>query len=311
MSPPRDHGGALDAAIAGYGGQRADWIDLSTGINPAPYPVGDISGAAWTALPDHDATQRLIGAARHFWNVPDGAEILPVHGASAAIARIPTLMPPGQVRIDAPTYNEHAAAFGAAGWKVGADAATARVIVHPDNPTGALWDGTRDAHRLLVIDESFCDVAPDRTHVALANRSGVLVLKSFGKFWGLAGLRLGFVIGDPALIDRLRDSHGPWGVSGPALEIGTRALADHDWADRTRTGLQQEAGRLDTLMTARGAALRGGTTLFRLYDVGDAASWRDRLARQRILIRIFPFSRRLIRLGLPAPGQWHRLEAAP
>lgn len=319
MTPARDHGGALDTALARYGGRREDWIDLSTGINPVSYPLPDLPAGAWTALPDRGATDALTKVARRIWRVPHQAGILPAPGVSALIARIPALMPRARVRIDSPTYNEHAAAFKAAGWDVVPDRADrarraeARVIVHPDNPTGALWDGADErpgGRAMLVIDESFCDTVPERTHIALAGQPGVLILKSFGKFWGLAGLRLGFAIGDPALIARLREGLGPWAVSGPALEIGAYALGDTGWADRTRLRLRKDADRLDTLMIRRGARLIGGTALFRLYDVKDAAAWQDRLARERILTRAFPYSRSWLRLGLPAPDQWQRPEAA-
>ena len=141
-------------------------------------------------------------------------------------------------------------------------------------------------------------------------RPGVLVLKSFGKFWGLAGLRLGFAIGDPALIAQLREAVGPWQVSGPALEIGARALTDHDWAMQTRTALAQDASRLDELLIRHGAKLVGGTTLFRLYDVENAAKWQERLAHGRVWSRIFPYSDRWLRLGLPPQRGWGQLEAA-
>ncbi|MBR9651114.1 threonine-phosphate decarboxylase [Thalassovita aquimarina] len=308
--PQRDHGGGIDAAAARYGGTRADWIDLSTGINPAPYPVSGIPADAWTALPDSAAAQALTDAARSFWQVPDGAAILAAPGASSLIARIPALRPAATVDIPAPTYNEHAAAFAAAGWQVSDDAPAARVIVHPNNPTGHWYAGEPDGFDLHVIDESFCDVAPDRSLIAHATRPGTLVLKSFGKFWGLAGLRLGFAIGDPELIDRLAQMLGPWPVSGPALAIGTRALTDDAWAIATRTRLNEDAARMDALMTRAGARLSGGTPLFRLYDVDNAAKWQDRLAKAQIWTRTFPYSDTLIRLGLPAPDQWHRMEAA-
>ena len=310
MTAPRDHGGALDAAIATHGGQRADWLDLSTGINPVPYPVGSISHDAWTSLPDRNAERHLIDAARKFWNVPDSATILPVNGASAAIARLPSLLPPDRVRIDSPTYNEHAAAFETAGWVIEAHATSARVIVHPNNPTGTLWDGTADNDQLIIVDESFCDVAPQSSYIGRADRPNFLILKSFGKFWGLAGLRLGFVIGDPKLVDRLRATLGPWSVSGPALEIATRALQDTDWAQSARQRLQQDAHQLDDLMTAHNAQIVGGTTLFRLYHVNDAFELHKSLAQNHILTRIFPYSRTWIRFGLPAPDQWTRLETA-
>ncbi len=309
MTKMRDHGGGLDAAIAHYGGKRGDWLDLSTGINPHPYPVGECDPEAWTALPDHSAFARLEAAARAFWDVPDEAAVLAAPGASALIARIPSLLPAGKVEIAAPTYNEHAAGFLAEGWEVAAEG-NARVMVHPNNPDGFLWTAPDLSRSLTIIDESFCDVMPLQSHIKRASEPGVLILKSFGKFWGLAGLRLGFVIGDPTLIARLRDAIGPWQISGPALEIGTRALEDFDWASKTRRRLAVETARLDGTMKHHGAKLVGGTTLFRLYDVGDAAGWQEKLARGHVWSRIFPYSTSWLRLGLPTVRGWAQLEAA-
>ena len=305
---PRDHGGGLDAAGARWGGARADWIDLSTGIAPVPWPVPALPADAWTALPDAGARERLLGAAADLWRPPPGAARLAVPGASAAIAAIPRLVPPGTVRIAGPTYNEHAAAFSAAGWAVVEDGpADAAVVVHPNNPDGRLAPAAPDAP-LTVIDESFCDALPEATLIAAAARPGTLVLKSFGKFWGLAGLRLGFVIGDPALVGALAERLGPWPVSGPALAIGAAALEDRDWAAAARVRLAADACRLDALMAPHGA-LVGGTPLFRLYDC-DAPALHERLARARVLSRPFPWSDRRLRLGLPAPDAWPRVEAA-
>ncbi len=307
----RDHGGGLDAAVQRFGGNREDWVDLSTGINPVPYPLMDFCVTDWTALPDHGAFERLAKAARQFWNVPDGAAILPAPGASALIARIPALADRGRVQITTPTYNEHAAAFSAQGWTVQESGPTdARVIVHPNNPDGRFWTEADAKAPLTVIDESFCDVTPDRSLVHLADRAGVVVLKSFGKFWGLAGLRLGFAIGHPELIARLNDLTGPWAVSGPALRVGAQALRDNQWATDTRARLAEDATRLDALILRRGARLVGGTTLFRLYDVDSANDWQARLAQSHIWSRVFPYSASYLRLGLPAPKDWDRLEAA-
>ncbi|KPA23524.1 Threonine-phosphate decarboxylase [Shimia sp. SK013] len=307
---PRDHGGGIDAAVTRWGGTRAAWLDLSTGINPVPYPLPDFSPADWADLPDKAAQDALTDAARAFWQVPDDAAILAAPGASALIARIPALANPARVDIPAPTYNEHAAAFVAQGWDVSTDDPAARVLVHPNNPTGRLWAENDLTAPLTVIDESFCDVTPDATLVKEAAQTGRIVLKSFGKFWGLAGARLGFAIGDPALIERLADFTGPWAVSGPALRIGAAALRDHGWADATRTRLIADASRLDALMSLKGAKIVGGTTLFRLYEVNDAAAWQDRLAKQHVWSRIFPYSKTYLRLGLPAPDRWAQLEAA-
>ncbi|EEW26260.1 threonine-phosphate decarboxylase [Rhodobacter ferrooxidans] len=305
-----DHGGGVDGAALQFGGGRGDWLDLSTGINPLPYPVGDIAPVAWATLPDKAAQEALLAAARALWRVPEGAAVLAAPGASALIALLPLLAVPGIVDIPSPTYNEHGRAFQAAGWAFGTGGA--RVLVHPNNPDGRLWQasdlGADQSGGLTVIDESFCDVMPEASLIGQAVRPGVVVLKSFGKFWGLAGLRLGFAIGDPVLIARLAQLLGPWPVSGPALQIGARALADRAWADTTRARLAADALRLDALV---GAPLVGGTSLFRLYDVGDAALAQEALARHHIWTRIFPYSSRWLRLGLPGTAaDWARLETA-
>ena len=310
MTETRDHGGGLDAAIARFGGTRAEWLDLSTGINPVPYPMPRLPDDAWTALPDEAAYDLLTSRARAFWTVPEGAAILPAPGASALIAQIPHLRPAARVCIPGPTYNEHGAAFRHAGWEITADPARALVTVHPNNPDGRLWLPETLTAPLTIIDESFCDVLPDRSLIALAARPGTIVLKSFGKFWGLAGLRLGFAIGDPALLSDLAERLGPWQVSGPALAIGSEALADPLWADETRLRLEADSVRMDKLMTGIGAQVAGGTTLFRLYEVRDAVAAQEHLARHKVWSRVFPYSGTWLRLGLPAPDRWGQLEAA-
>jgi cobalamin biosynthetic protein CobC len=217
-----------------------------------------------------------------------------------------------RIHIPGPTYNEYAASFAAAGIPQSDDPTAPAILVHPNNPDGRLWPATSLAPRALsVIDESFCDVTPEASHIARTTAPGTIVLKSFGKFWGLAGLRLGFAILAPGTIaDRLQEALGPWAVSGPALAIGTAALSDPAWADTTRARLAQDSARLDALLSARGARVAGGTTLFRLYEVDDAPAWSDRLAQAHVLSRVFPYSRTWLRLGLPAPDQWDQFQAA-
>ena len=234
----RDHGGDIDKAAQRFG--RQDWIDLSTGINRRPWPVAKISDHALQALPTAAAVTHLQQAAAGWFGcAPD--QIVALAGASAAIQILPRILPLGRAAVLSPTYNEHAASLRAAGWHVdepsavhnlhGADLA---VIVNPNNPDGRCWWPAEIAELSryvghLIVDESFADPRPDLS-VADAPPENVTVLRSFGKFWGLAGLRLGFVVGHPAVTQALRDRAGPWSVSGPALEIGAAALADHDWA---------------------------------------------------------------------------------
>lgn len=317
--PKRDHGGGLDAAVAEFGGEKAAWLDLSTGINPVAYPVGQVSDDAWARLPDEGAMDRLLSAARRFWNVPDEVEIIAAAGASPLIARMPDLAPGLGAYIPAPTYNEHAAAFSARGQldDPSNPQNPVHVYVHPNNPDGRMWPASDIGGRpLTVVDESFCDTVPEQSHMARAAEPGVIVLKSFGKFWGLAGVRLGFAMALPETFapstGSLQELMGPWSVSGPALEIGARALMDLEWADATRMRLARDAARLDALMLSAGAELVGGTTLFRTYAISDGAGTSQaRLAKQHIWSRIFPYSTTWMRLGLPGTeADWARLEAA-
>ena len=319
----RDHGGNLDAAMARFGGAAGDWIDLSTGINPRPYPIPDIPASSWAALPTEAELAGLREAAARAYGA--ACAIAPVTGAQAAIQMIPALMPPGEARVLGPTYNEHAASLRAAGWQVREVArveelasADLAVIVNPNNP-----DGQR--HRpdallalaeqvgMLVVDESFADTAPELSVIPhLTGETGrVIALRSFGKFYGLAGLRLGFALGGARYIARLKDMAGPWPVSGPAITIGCAALNDTAWQEATRARLSADAARLDALAAAAGWELVGGTPLFRLYETGDAAAAQDRLARVHIWSRTFPYAGGWLRLGLPdGAAQWARVEAA-
>ena len=188
----RDHGGGIDAAIAKYGGTRNDWIDLSTGINPVPYPLPSFQSYHWTQLPDRAAFDAFDAAARKFWQVPDNAEIIPASGASAIIAMLPSVLKGATAAIPEPTYNEHRAAYVAHGWEM-ADKGDVKTIVHPNNPDGHLYSAADLTAQTCVIDESFCDVCPEHSMMSHAVDDGHLIIKSFGKFWGLAGMRLGAV----------------------------------------------------------------------------------------------------------------------
>ncbi|PRY77298.1 cobalamin biosynthetic protein CobC [Yoonia maritima] len=310
MTQKRDHGGGLDAAITTYGGTRSDWLDLSTGINPMPYPLPAFSNDTWTALPDQAAFARLYDFARSFWNIPKDVAIIGATGASAIIAALPHTVASACVHIPGPTYNEHGAAFQAAGWNFSDTPQDAMVVVHPNNPDGRIWKASDLDTPFTIIDESFGDVAPDQSLIHLASRPGTVVLKSFGKFWGLAGVRLGFAIGDPTIIAKLTDLLGPWQISGPALTIGAAALSDPAWANQTRARLTADSARLDALITGQGAELIGGTTLFRLYKVQGATATQHQLAQNHVWSRSFPYAPDWLRLGLPATHRWAQLESA-
>jgi cobalamin biosynthetic protein CobC len=316
-----DHGGNLDVAIRRFGGRLEDWIDLSTGINRQPYPVGQLQPRSWAALPSHAEIESLHDAARCAYGTT--APVLAVAGAQAAIQMLPQLAQPGCARILAPTYNEYAPVLAAAGWQVeeagdldalaGADLA---IVVNPNNPDGQRHDvetllALSSRAKRLIVDESFADAVPGVSLAAEAGRPGLLILRSFGKFYGLAGLRLGFALGCAADVAALAAMAGPWPVSGAAVEIGRRALLDRAWADATSARLACEAERLDTLARSASWKVIGGTSLFRLYETADAAVAQERLAHAKIWSRIFDGRPEWLRLGLPGDeAEWTRLAAA-
>ncbi|MGY6548232.1 MAG: threonine-phosphate decarboxylase CobD [Roseinatronobacter sp.] len=315
----RDHGGDLDRARAQFGG--SDWIDLSTGINRTPWPLPAFPPEVWTSLPTRADTDALEARAACSYRAP---RALALAGAQAAIQLVPRLSSPGRAAVLSPSYNEHAAALQMQGWRVdpapdlaameGADLA---VVVNPNNPDGRVWPpealaALADRVGRLVVDESFIDATPDLSLApGLGDAEKVVILRSFGKFYGLAGLRLGFALAGPETHARLRALAGPWAVSGPAVLTGQQALADDDWRAAMAGRLQADAVRLDALVAGAGWTLLGGCALFRTYVTLDATAAQTRLARARIWSRRFPYSATWLRLGLPGPApEWDRLRAA-
>jgi cobalamin biosynthetic protein CobC len=321
----RDHGGDLDRAKALYG--AGEWVDLSTGINALPYPMPDLPPRSWTALPTREEVSSLETVARTAYGAGDGVECLALAGAQAAIQLVPRLHPATTAHVVGPTYNEHAGALQAQGWQVtqtadvaGLRGAVLGVVVNPNNPDGRLWtpealiEIAQDVG-LLVVDESFADPAPEYSMARYLDRlpAGlrIVVLRSFGKFYGLAGVRLGFALGDPEIIGRMRAFAGPWAVGGPAIVAGQAALADAEWQGETIARLARDTVRMDALAEAAGWSPVGGTVLFRTYDTGDAAAVQARLARTQIWTRCFPYSQGWLRIGLPGTEEdWARMEAA-
>jgi cobalamin biosynthetic protein CobC len=314
------HGGALDRAIAEHGGDRADWLDLSTGINPVAWPVPDLPAGVWQRLPDESLMRDCLDAARACYGVPDGADIVAAPGTQAIIQWLPLLFNYlDRVTIVSPTYGEYAQAFDMAGAGIetpadlpeGGDIGPLLIVGQPNNPDGRAWPAERIARfargeggvRMVVADEAFADVAPDCSLVPLTAQPGLTVLRSFGKFFGLAGVRLGLTIGDPDVIASLRQMIGPWAVPGPALAIGAQALRDHDWIAAARARLASDSARLADLLDKAGLEIVGGTDLFVLAAHDEAARIARALAERHILVRAFDYEKRWLRFGLPGGGQ--------
>lgn len=319
-----EHGGDLAAARRLFPGAPEPFIDLSTGINPVPWPVPDLPGEVIARLPGQDALDRLASTAAHLYGAPDASCVVAAPGTQILLPLVAALGKAGRAAVLGPTYAEHARAAALAGHAVvevehpddlaGTDLA---VAVNPNNPDGRIIPRTAlltlaGRTGLLVVDEAFMDVGPaDASLAGDVARGGIVVLRSFGKFFGLAGLRLGFAVAASDLAAALRARLGPWAVSGPALAIGAAALADGGWIADTRARLAADAGRLDGLLAAAGLQVTGGTALFSLVVTPGAASLYEHLGRQGILVRRFAERPDRLRFGLPGDeAAWRRLAAA-
>jgi cobalamin biosynthetic protein CobC len=317
----RRHGGQLAEAAAAFPAAPQPWLDLSTGINPHPWAGPRADAAALRRLPDPAETAALEAAAAMAFGVADAGRVAAVPGAEAGLRLLPRLTGARSVAIVSPTYGGHAEAWRAAGREVRligpgepAGDVEALLIVNPNNPDGrqtpreALIRLAAEGRRWLIVDESFVEVAPELS-VAASAGGRLVVLRSFGKFYGLPGARLGFVVADPAVIVGVRAAFGDWPVCADAIAAGGAAYADGAWAAQTRARLGDGAARLDRLLARAGFEIVGGTPLFRLASSPNAAAWFERLARAGVLVRPFEAQPAWLRFGPPgAEPDWTRLQ---
>ncbi|MEL7546585.1 MAG: threonine-phosphate decarboxylase CobD [Pseudomonadota bacterium] len=327
MSLDLTHGGALDAMRAAFPIAPNPWIDLSTGINPWPYPDIHTSQAAFAGLPtrtEYEACRNAMAAAIGI--SPESLLLAP--GSELLIRLLPDAIGPRRVAILSPTYGDHIDAWRRAGADIFqtsdplsyADRADAVIVTHPNNPDGRVFDADalETARRTLsanggwlIIDEAYADLVPDRSLAFRSGADGLIILRSFGKFFGLAGVRLGALIAPQPVYDAVNDRLGVWPISGSALEIGTRCYADTEWQVQTRERLAQASKRLDTLLRHCAVKVIGGTHLYRYVQVASADDVFQRLAHKGIYVRRFAWSETELRIGLPSNLQAeNRLAAA-
>lgn len=334
MSAPIVHGGGITEAAARFGGRLEDWLDLSTGINPCPVAVPQVPERAWHRLPDRQTVDDARQAAARYYRT-NGVLPLPVPGTQSVIQLLPRLMQfqqtyeavlrPGlhgsvkpsanrRVAIFGPTYGEYARVLSAAGFAVdrvedvdgvGAEHGLV-VIVNPNNPTGRAFApaellaiaARQKAHGgLLLVDEAFGDLQPELSVAGHVRSEGnLIVFRSFGKFFGLAGLRLGFVVATEPVLQSFADWLGPWAVSGPALTI-SKALMQGDTKAIAAGILERHAG-LGAALDGAGLTRIGGTGLFVLVEHARAALLQERLCEAHILTRKFDYAPTWLRIGL-------------
>ena len=309
-----------------FPGAPQPFIDLSTGINPYPYPLPPIPSGVFARLPDAEAQMRLAEIAARTYGAPSAVHVAPAPGTQILLPLVAGLVPAGRAAILGPTYSEHARAASLAGHEVteAVDIEQLRhadlaVIANPNNPDGriiakdrllALARELKNRAGLLVIDEAFMDVGPPEDSLAgETDRANIVVLRSFCKFFGLAGLRLGFALAAPHLAATLSARLGPWTVSGPAIAIGERALADTVWMDATRKRLAAAAEQFDRMLGEHDVEVVGGTSLFRLARTSRAEELFRRLGGAGIVARAFREQPTWLRFGLPSEADWDRLRS--
>ena len=305
------HGGRLTEARAVYGDASAPWLDLSTGINPTPWPGAAGIAIDWHALPDARALADLEAAAATCFGV-DPAYVCALPGTEVGLRMLGDILRGSAVHV-APSYRTHADMFGhsrpIAVEELGDASGSTVILANPNNPDGRVLQPRMLIEQLdlvslssnwLVVDEAFADAVPEASLAALIGEGQPLVIfRSFGKFFGLAGVRLGFVLGPRALIARFRTKLGSWPVSAAALAIGSSAYRDLRWIAGTRRTLRDDAAALDAMLLRCGLVPIGACPLFRLIETDSAEALFDRLARQAILTRPFDHDPRWLRIGLP------------
>jgi cobalamin biosynthetic protein CobC len=325
---PLAHGGDLAAARQMFAGAPEPFIDLSTGINPHPYPVPALAAEVFARLPDRAGVRRLTAVAARVYGAPSADHVLAAPGTQMLLPQVSLLAATGRAAVLQTSYVEHCRAAALAGHAVSEVSAvdelvdaTLAVVVNPNNPNGRIVprdalvqvaDRLRPRGGLLLVDEAFGDVAAaGNTLAGDVGRGNIVVLRSFGKFFGLAGLRLGFAIAAPSFVERLEAMLGPWAVSGAAVAVGEKALADNEWRERTLARLETDATRLDDELLRAGLKIVGGTSLFRLTSSPESEQMFLRLGHAGILVRRFRDQPALLRWGLPgSENAWRRLRDA-
>ena len=322
------HGGRLSEARRLFPDAPEPWLDLSTGINPQPYPLPPLGPELFSRLPDPEELERLQSVAAAAYHVADPAMVVAAPGTQILIELLPRLWPAKSVTVLGPTYGEHRLAWARCGTRAvevssfeELSAATVAVLCNPNNPDGrsiapdrllGLADRLAARAGMLVVDEAFADLEDDGLSLAKAlPHPALVILRSFGKTYGLAGLRLGFALVAPGRAECIREALGPWAVSGPAIAIGQQALSDQAWLAATTDRLACAIRQLDVCLSESGLSIVGGTRLFRLVDTTSAVTLFSRLGRAGIFVRRFPDHVTWLRIGQPgSAANMERLRAA-
>ena len=312
---PGVHGSVTLGELRALGLCPKDVLDFSANINPyGPSPAvrAAVRDAPFDCYPDRDCLELTAALAEFEGVAPE--RLLPGNGASELIglSALAFVKPDRRVLVLGPTYCEYARAAALlggcvaewvareennfvpepeqiAGWL---EAVRPHVVFlcNPNNPTGAVlppetiaaW-ARRHPRTLFVVDEAYL---PFATGLGSAlSGENVLVLRSMTKDFGLAGLRLGYAIGDERTIALLRRVQPPWSVNTPAQAAGVAALRDTPYHQRCLELIAQAKQHLVAGLARLGFAPVPSATHFFLVRVGDGAAFRTALLRRGVAVR--------------------------
>ncbi|MBX7145921.1 MAG: aminotransferase class I/II-fold pyridoxal phosphate-dependent enzyme [Alphaproteobacteria bacterium] len=323
-----DHGGDLIYAKNYFGEPNHPWVDLSTGINPRSYPFSFIKNEKYQKLPSQNDISKLLEIARNYYQTPDQVDIIAGPGSQFFLQTLPLFLQEYKnISILTPTYNEYAKCWGSKNSKITYVKKITElkrdqqilIICNPNNPNGAIIDHNvildtaqflKKNKGILIIDEAFVDPIPEYSIVPLLHHSNIIVLKSFGKFFGLAGLRLGFMISAHPVIQQINHFLGPWPISHPAIEIGIKAFNDKVWINKTKNWLQITSKKIHSVFQTYNFKQYKGTALFTFINDSRAFSLYQCLGKKGIYTRIYKENPSWIRIGMPLPQTFKRLTKA-
>ena len=315
------HGGRLLSAVNKYSIKKSDWLDLSTGINPCGWPVPEMPANVFQRLPETNDGLELA-AAEYYQNT----SLLPIAGSQAAIQLLPELRDKIRVLLPRLGYREHEyhwrqqghdiRLYKTADLKKELQDTDVLVVINPNNPTGECI-GTEQLlewHQQLVskggwliVDEAFMDARCENSLVSYGGCKGLIILRSVGKFFGLAGIRSGFVFAEDRLLSQMEEALGTWSVSSVARYITKLALSDKRWQEQTKIRLRSESEKLQVCLQASFRQQPEGCDLFQTLMLPQASDVYKQLAQQGVLVRLLDNEQGL-RFGLPLPSQWPKLE---
>lgn len=308
------HGGNLLQAIEEFGGNQEDWLDLSTGISPYTIDLPEFHQDVWRRLPDPKYVKLLEGKAKEFYQTKSNC--LAVPGSQFAIQHLSKVVD-GEIGILEPTYGEYAASFVRNGKSYTSlenisdiGNASSVILANPNNPDGRIYTSQEllklavqlsERNGYLVVDEAFMAIDdPNSLLNEVDATTNVVILRSIGKFFGLAGIRLGFVFSSEKFRAKLAAYLGPWAVTGPALAIADHIFANRFIANELKQKISVRHQQMGEILEQSGLQIVGKNDLFFLIRHPKANALHISLKQQKVLTRIFDYNSDWIRIGLTA-----------